>query len=636
MDNDNDDGHETDQGDNDDQSEGESDDQGDDDQGDDDQGDGDEGQSDGLGNDGSGDDEDESEDESEGPVEPAPKRPLKSPRKPSPKKPRKSAIEQAKELKRVKKQQKLLKQQLKLAKLKKHMKKKKSKKSKKRYLSSDSDSESSSSTSSSEEAPPPKRPRKGSAPTQPPPIDQAAMVQQIMEAMSKKLDTFTEASTKAIEERMKHIEALSAGPEADDLPSREVPSLVGSHPSLVPKSVSSGDGSKRPTDKDDDSDDDSQEVRTSMESHRRRRDLIKDSLKNSDMFNFKVPHTSTASSHAQAQFGHSDTPVQTDALVVQQGMLDELKRHAVKRSSKGYKKPDKLLNKMYKPPVAQSKNWSEPPHINRNLFNVVHHAYKHYDIPKKIWTLNPKHQSGKDEKQLLEIIARQQLMIKIINCSTMALVSAQGGVYQVMGEIKKLHSLITDDPDFNLMEWQMAANGILDTSFTTIQEAQVNTADLLRLTADSWFRALEERRRLWLSASRLSSDQQAQLNAVPLNLPSVDLSDPDWGILDTESDTLVKGWSELYLQDRNLSASNLLLKFQTQRNPSAKNVKGQGQGHKTNSKPKKSFPAAASGQESTTGSAQGKSGGGQKYNKGKGYRGKQGKGKGNQKSNPKQ
>jgi hypothetical protein len=294
-------------------------------------------------------------------------------------------------------------------------------------------------------------------------------------------------------------------------------------------------------------------------------------------------------------------------------MLDELQKHALRRLEKGYKKPDKLLNKMYKIPTGQKANWSQPPRINQHLLNVVNHGFRVYDKQKNMWALNPKHATGQEEKLWLEVIARQQLIIRIINCQTMAMAASQACVYQVSNEMKKLDTLC-EDQDFDIHQWFQVASQTLDKAFESASESQVNAVDLLKLSADSWFKAMEERRRLWLQSSRLNADQQAQLNALSLNLPSIDLSDPEWGMLDKATDLQVKNWSELFHQDRNLAASNILLKFQKERPPAAKNIKGQSQGFKPNKNQKstKPFPAAASGSESAAGSVQGKPGGGPK------------------------
>jgi DNA-binding transcriptional MerR regulator len=564
------------------------------------------------------------------PKRPIPKRPSVPKPNPSPKKPHKSTLEHAKELKRLKKQKKLLKKQLQLKKLKKQLKKSKHSKKSKKSFSSDSSSDSSSSDSDSEDSlPPPKRPKKNPKPSQPDPqpFDQAAMVAQIMSAMKTQFDSFTQAKEKQIEERMKRIEAQSAGPVDESIPQKEVPPLVGQDaPSLgqsvqskvpsttqLPKSLVHS-SSVEDKSKDEESDDESSnDIRTSKDSHKRRRDTFQEVLQDTGMFVFEVPSVSRDTSQAQAQFGHVEAPIPTDTLNVQKGMLDELQKHALRRLEKGYKKPDKLLNKMYKIPSGQKANWSQPPRINQHLLNVVNHNFRVYDKQKKMWALNPKHTTGQEEKLWLEVIARQQLILRIINCQTMALAASQACVYQVSNEMKQLDSLC-EDQAFNISQWFHVASKTLDKAFETTSEAQVNAVDLLKLSADSWFKAMEERRRLWLQSSRLNQDQQAQLNALSLNLPSIDLTDPEWGILDEATDNQVKNWSELYHQDRNLSASNILLKFQKDRAPSVKNVKGQSQGHKPNknTKPNKPFPATASGSESAAGSVQGKPGGGTK------------------------
>jgi hypothetical protein len=193
-----------------------------------------------------------------------------------------------------------------------------------------------------------------------------------------------------------------------------------------------------------------------------------------------------------------------------------------------------------------------------------------------------------------------------------------------MNDIPNLSAYLQDS-NFDLTEWQAMACGTLNDSFSCFQEAQVNATDLLRLTSDSLFSALEERRRLWLSSSLLTADQQARLNADPINLPSCAVDDSDWGILSSGADELVKSWSERFDSDKNAAANNLILKFQTQRNPAVKNVKGQKQGsaNKPKSTGNKSFPSAASGQESS-GQPQAKSGGGSKSYK-KPYQPKKGK-----------
>jgi hypothetical protein len=318
--------------------------------------------------------------------------------------------------KKLKQERKLLKRQYKLAQLKKKLgsKKRSKKKSKKRHLSSDSSESSSSSSSSSdsEDSPPPPKRSKGRhvpPPSVPVPVDQSAMVAQIMEAMK----SFQQESQQAIEERMKRLEEASVGLPKETLPSKEVPSLSGGS-----KSVPSRDESKRPSSRDSDSDEEPSEVRTSLASHTKRRDTMKQYLTDQSIFNFNVPPVSLQGACAQAQFGHAAPVPQTEVVIVQKGMVEELGKHSQKRLAKGFKKPDKLLNKMYRCPLAQNKNWSEPPGINPNLQNIVEHTHKHYDPKKKLWSLNQKHSSGKEEQKLLPIIARQQLVLKIINCAT--------------------------------------------------------------------------------------------------------------------------------------------------------------------------------------------------------------------------
>jgi hypothetical protein len=510
------------------------------------------------------------------------------------------------QLLKLEKERKRLKKRVKLARLKKKLGSKK--RSKKRHWSSSSSelssSSSSSSSSESEESPPPKRSRKRQAPPiSTPAPDQAAMVQEIMDAMK----SLHQESQQAIEERMQRLEAASAGLPKDSLPARDAPSLSGA------KSASSSSSSReKQSSKDEESDEEPSEARTSLSSHTRRRETMKQYLTDQAIFNFNVPPVSREGAAAQAQFGHSAPEPQKEVLIVQEGMIQELAKHAEKRLSKGFKKPDKLLNKMYKCPWAQNKNWSEPPGINTNLQNIVEHTHKQYDSKKKQWSLNQKHVSGKEEQKLLPIIARQQLLLKIVNCSTMALVAAQGSLAMVMNDIPNL-SRYLQDSTFDLAAWQSEVCATLNDSFSCFQEAQINSIDILRLSADSLFSALEDRRRLWLSSSRLTADQQAQLNAEAVNLPSSSVDDSEWGILSPESDELVKSWSERFESDKSAAANNLILKFQTQRNPAVKNIKGQGQGptHNKKSTGPKSFPTAAAGQESS-GKTQNKSGGGSK------------------------
>jgi hypothetical protein len=619
---DNDDDHES-SDDQDDQSDGRSDGQG---EGDDEGEDRDDGRSEGQTSEEESEEEVEQEEEKR-----APKRPVPPSKTPVTKKHKKSPLKQAKDLKKLKRQKHLLERELKLKKLKRQLKKTKRHT---KYLSSDSSDSSSSSSLSSSEETPPKRPRKGPAPKTSPkpsptpqPFDQAAMVKQLMDAMTQKMTSFTQSTAKEIEERFKKLQQ-SAGPPAEPLPQKEVPPLVpsksvpsksvrgsqpsksvlGSQPSKAPVCTSVAD---EPKDKDEESDDESQEVRTSRESHKRRRDIFKEVLTEAGLFNFEVPVLSRDTPQAQAQFGHVHTPLTSDVLSVQEGMLNELQKHATHRMVKGFKKPDKILNRMYKVPLGQQKNWAQPPTINQDLVNVVNYGYRAYDKQNKTYSLNPKHTSGQEEKVCLETIARQQLVIRIINCSTMAMAAAHASVFRVGNEMKRLDDMC-EDSNFDLREWFKAAVVSLDGAFDCIQEAQVNTVDLLKLSADSWLKAMEERRRLWLASARLTADQQTQLNSLPLNLPSTSLDDPDWTLLDKESEVLLKGWSELFQQDCNRSVSNIMMKFDKERTPSRKNVKGQGQGFNTKPKTKKPFPAAASGKESATGSAQSKPGGGAK------------------------
>jgi hypothetical protein len=379
----------------------------------------------------------------------------------------------------------------------------------------------------------------------------------------------------------------------------------------------------RPRTDDSDEEQDKRDLRTSVDSHAKRRKSIVTSLEHLPQLSFQSTPRSQISESSQIQFGLSERDNVSSTFSVQSAVTDELGRYAALLPSRK-KKPDVVLDKMYKVPKCQERRWNFPPAIPTHLLSSVTPAYRQYDAKQKTWVLNPHHDNGRKEKQLLDQLARQQLLLKITNVMSLGVVATQANLLTMNKRWADLPTAIAEamsaaqkqaeeneeifDPKIFVSQYLASFNIQQSPNIKAVddalQEVQINLNDLNKLTFDAFCKSFKGRRELWASSSSLSKAQESWLNSreIPVPSTSVDLDD-EWFLVDKEDDASIRDLKESS-HARSQQATDKLLGWSKPQNPKQgkpKSKQGQPKQQQT-SKPFHPSPSPSAGQSSKGGS----------------------------------
>jgi hypothetical protein len=420
------------------------------------------------------------------------------------------------------------------------------------------------------------------------------IAQQLTQAMNSFMQGFQKQQQLFQEQCLHQVSQAQAGsapaPVVDDSSraSVSVP-MVDLTSSNEGASSSNANSKSNKSSRDDDSDDEflSPESRTTADNHAKRRMIIGRSLQGVAGFSFQSTPKDKVSPMESMLLGTENPEQPQSAVPIQEGLFDQMGRLFEGFHVK-YKKPDKLLHKMYRVPNVQERKWSYPPQVPTHLKNSVEGRFMSFDPKIKDWVLNKGHKTGKDEQKALTEIARSQLFIRITNILASGIVASKRIHCQVQAAAKDLPSNLTECMTKVKSEWESQhgpdepwdsisfvkdymdqwSEGLilsLKQSDECLLESQLNTADINKLVFDTMFSAIKARRDAWASSSCLKDSHEKWLCSREVPIPSKSLEEDRFYLLSTEDDEQVREMAKSYDANRSKKATDKILNmsFQT-------------------------------------------------------------------------